>query len=163
MARRVIEQLRLVDEIAEIVVLTSGEVDHLPVRREPDLGRGLNCELDVATSRIGGGIVVIHGDLPLVTAADIRALLSASENTGCAIAPDRHGAGTNALALREVPAGFAYAFGVDSFNLHRQRLPAELAIVERPGLACDIDTRADLEAAIVLGFRNCSPLLEHPA
>lgn len=157
MADHVITQLSAVDEIAQVVVITAGMARPWPVRFELDQGRGLNMELDDAATRIGGGIIVIHGDLPLVGTKDIRALIYAANDAGSAIAPDRHGTGTNALALRNLPDGFAFAFGSDSFNLHRQRLGNRLAVVERAGLACDVDTKDDLDHAVAAGFRCILP------
>lgn len=152
MATHVITQLREVDAITEVIVLTQGAIDQWPVRRVADKGRGLNAELQDAATSVAGGVLVIHGDLPLVAAPDIQAMLAKAEHCGCAIAPDRHGTGTNALALRTLPGGFRFAFGQGSFALHQQRLPAELAIMTNHGLNIDIDTKDDLDAAIAWGF-----------
>lgn len=109
---------------------------------ERDLGAGLNAELDRA-SGVAECVLVIHADLPLLAPADVAAVVAAAEEHGAAIAPDRHGTGTNALALRRRP-GFAFAFGAGSFARHRLALP-DAAIVRREGLAFDVDTPADLD------------------
>ena len=68
-----------------------------------------------------------------------------------AIAPDRHGRGTNALSLPLPEAeGFTFAFGPDSFALHNleaARLGLKIEEIHSPGLACDIDEPADLPDA----------------
>ncbi len=147
LAQHVITQLARVPAIEEIVVISRDVLPELPVRHLPDQGRGLNGELDAAAAAIGGNLLVIHADLPLVQAGDIAALLDAAEASGAAIGPDRHGTGTNALALAPIRTGFRYAFGPGSFAAHCALLEGQLAIVERDGLACDIDTPADLAFA----------------
>ena len=144
LAQHVIAQLALVPAIGEIVVISRNHLPDLSVRHLPDLGRGLNGELDHAASLLGGNLLVIHADLPLVQAGDIDALLLAAQVSGAAIGPDRHGTGTNALALAPIRAGFRFAFGPGSFTAHCNLLEGQLAIVQRDGLACDIDTPADL-------------------
>lgn len=116
-----------------------------------DRGRGLNPELEAARVALGGGpLLVLHADLPLLAPEDVAALTAAAEEAGCALAPDRHGAGTNALALGDGRA-FAFRFGPDSFRLHRAQ-GGGIAVVERPGLGLDVDTPADLDAAVAAGF-----------
>ena len=152
MARHVITQLRAVAAIDDIIMLSPRSIADWPVRHVLDHGRGLNAELDAVAATVPNKLLIIHGDLPLVTAQDIAALLDAAEAKGCAIAPDRHGQGTNALALCTRPEGFSFAFGVDSFARHQQGLGDALAIVQRTGLACDIDTPADLAYAMTQNF-----------
>jgi len=117
-----------------------------------DEGRGLNAELESARTRFtGSGVLVLHADLPLLELIDIDVLIGAAEARGIAIAPDRHGSGTNALAL--LPhAQIAFRFGPDSFWLHREQAP-DAMIVERQGLRLDLDTPDDLAAAEAAGFR----------
>lgn len=153
MALHVITQLRAVHAVGAIIMLSPRPVPGWPVQHVLDQGRGLNAEIDAVASGINGPLLVIHGDLPFVSADDIAALLDAAAPSGCAIAPDRHGLGTNALALSALPSGFIFAFGPDSFALHRQRLHSNLAVVQRDGLALDIDTLDDLEQAVTRDFR----------
>lgn len=116
-----------------------------------DEGRGLNAELTALRGDLyGTSMLVVHGDLPLLAPGDLDALVAAADN-GCALAPDRHGSGTNALALRE---GFplAFAFGENSCALHRASTGDRAGIVRRTGLMIDVDTPEDLDAAIAAGF-----------
>ena len=116
-----------------------------------DRGRGLNDELAAAREALGRGpLIVLHADLPLLDADDIAALIEAGRD-GCAIAPDRHGSGTNALAIGDGRA-FDFRFGRDSFRLHREQDEGRIGVVTRPGLALDIDTPDDLDAALAGGF-----------
>lgn len=92
-----------------------------------------------------GTMAVIAADLPDLTAADVRALLS-ERGEGLAIAPDHTGRGTNALAL-PLSCDLPFCFGADSLTLHTaaaQRLALPVTVVHRPGLARDIDVPADL-------------------
>src|SRR3546814_18344636 len=67
------------------------------------------------------------------------------------LAPDRHGSGTNAIALMAA-APFEFAFGENSLALHRTTSGRRAAIVRRLGLSLDVDTPDDLDAAIAAGF-----------
>ena len=95
------------------------------------------------------GMVQLPADLPLVTPADIAALLQAhGEAPSITLAPSRDRLGSNAVACSP-PDLLPLRFGDDSFFPHLERaraLGVEPAIVERPGLALDVDTPADLAA-----------------
>ena len=134
-------------------MLSPRSIPDWPIRHVLDHGRGLNAELYVVAATVPNKILIIHGDLPLVTAQDITALVDAAEAKGCAIAPDRHGQGTNALALCTRREGFSFAFGVDSFARHQNSLGDALATVQRTGLSCDIDTPDDLAYAQTQNFK----------
>jgi 2-phospho-L-lactate guanylyltransferase len=95
------------------------------------------------------GMLQLPADLPLVTPADVEALLQAhGAAPAITLAPSRDRRGTNALASSP-PDLLRLRFGDDSFVPHLERTRAlgiEPAIVERPALALDIDTPADLRA-----------------
>ena len=124
-----------------------------------DLGFGLNPALQVALTHVSGQgasrMIVLFADLPLLTSQDVDLLAAAPANT-IAIAPDRHGTGTNALSL-PLPAarGFTFRFGTDSFARHHaeaDRLGIRLEEVHSQGLARDIDMPEDLpDAAGLIG------------
>lgn len=118
-----------------------------------DPGHGLNVALCTGRRAIGTPLIVLLGDLPLIAARDVLALIAAAEANGIAIAPDRHGTGTNAIALRG-DRDFCFRFGEDSFAPHlreaeeRGRLPS---IVASDGLALDCDRPEDFALAIRRG------------
>ncbi|MCF8709414.1 2-phospho-L-lactate guanylyltransferase [Rhizorhapis sp. SPR117] len=115
-----------------------------------DLDRGLNGELQAARNGLADrNFLAIHADLPLLCAEDVTALLAAAETTGAAIAPDRHGKGTNALALTQGRV-VEFCFGNDSFARHLKQIP-DCAIVVREGLGLDLDTPDDLNRVILAG------------
>jgi 2-phospho-L-lactate guanylyltransferase len=143
-----LEVLARSPDVGRVVVLSEARPKGWAGLWLRDHGGGLNNEVDAAARELGGqNLLVIHADLPAVSPDDIAALISAAGD-GVALAPDRHGAGTNAIALACV-SGFRFAFGPGSFMRHRERA-ASARIVNRPGLALDIDTPADLAAAQAL-------------
>src|SRR5690349_14117831 len=129
-----------------------GPSDHgfaLPLLADP--GGGLNpalaCAFAEAVREGASRVVFIAGDLPQVTPRDVE-LLSLAPEGSVAIAPDRHGTGTNAISL-PLPAarGFTFAFGPDSLALHSRearRIGLELETIQSLGLMRDIDEPADL-------------------
>jgi 2-phospho-L-lactate guanylyltransferase len=155
--------LAVVTEVAPVVVITPAEelgalVEGAGERLEVQHGLGLNAGLDQARrAALADGVtelVVLHGDLPLLETDDVRALIAAiPQPEGVAIGPDRFGTGTNALALRP-PEAIPFHFGVRSFPAHleaAQEAGVEVSVVERPGLAFDLDTPGDLARWLELG------------
>lgn len=146
--------LRQVPRIGQIQVLSPATPDGWKGEWLKDHGRGLNAELEAARQAMSTArILVIHADLPLVAAEDIEALLDAAELAGVAIAPDRHGSGTNALAITE-DRPIRLCFGKDSFALHRAQVGKNCPVIQRMGLALDIDTPDDLDFASCQGFKG---------
>lgn len=146
MAEHVIATLARVDAIGSIRVLSPASGDIPGTVWEPDHGKGLNAELDrICAALAGERLLIVHADLPLLGAEDVAALIAAAEAAGAAIATDRHGKGTNALAMRAA-ASVGFVFGPDSLARHLQRLP-HAAVLRREGLAIDIDTADDIAAA----------------
>lgn len=151
MVGRVLAALRDAPSIDSIAVVTP-ERDWLrpEVLVLDDPGRGLNAALDSARrALIVRGIdelVVLHADLPFVTATDIELLVSRGRRTGFALASDSACSGTNALYLAP-PAAFRFCFGVDSCRQHLQegaRLGLTAELVRTRGLEFDLDRGEDL-------------------
>ena len=93
-------------------------------------------------------VLYLAGDLPLVEAADVAALVEAgAERT--AVIGRAHDGGTNALWVCPADA-FALAFGAaGSAAVHTRRARAhgrDVVMLDRLGLARDVDTPADLAA-----------------
>lgn len=144
MVAHVLQTLTAVPEIGTVTILSPEPwPDHHWL---PDTGRGLNVELTLARALwLDRAVLIVHGDLPEVREDDIRQLIAAAANGVVAIATDRHGSGTNAIAL---PRGVAleFAFGPGSLQAHLNAAPGA-RVVRARGLAHDIDTPADLAAA----------------
>ena len=128
----------------------------LAVQRGMGLNEGLEqARFDAVADDIGT-MIILHGDLPNLQAADVHALtgaLPSDGSAGVAIAPDRAGTGTNALVLRP-PGLIHFRFGPGSFARHLAEVDAAgvpLVAVNRAGLAFDLDTPEDLARWLELG------------
>ena len=164
LARTVVAALA-VDALADVLVVSP---DREVLRRAADLGartllqrsgvdlggpnnRGLNAGLAEARDDVVAGgaeaILVLPIDLPFVTADAMAAVLDplAHALSVVVLVTDRHGTGTNALALRP-PDVIEFAFGPGSRRAHRAAAEAAGATyveVEGP-LSVDLDTPEDL-------------------
>jgi 2-phospho-L-lactate/phosphoenolpyruvate guanylyltransferase len=155
-AREVTDDLVVISPSRPLAEIVDASGARLVVQR----GMGLNEGLDQARSdAILAGIhtlVVLHGDLPNLRADDVLTLIAGlpeDGSPGVAIAPDRAGTGTNALALQP-PGVINFRFGIGSFAKHaeeveRARVPC--VAVNRAGLAFDLDTPEDLQRWLELG------------
>lgn len=148
---------RRVDRVCLLGSSRHGLPEDLPLL--PDPGTGLNPALtsafDAAKRADAARLVIVFADLPQLTSLDIELLVAAPADE-VAIAPDRHGTGTNAISLPLPAAGdFTFAFGPDSFAAHTaeaRRLGLQIEEVRSPGLAHDIDEPDDLpDAGAILG------------
>ena len=107
-------------------------------------------------TRVGARVfVTIPGDVPCVTAEEIRALVARATGDGPTgvFAPSHSGHGTNGVALTP-PAAMPLTFGEPSFDNHL-RTARELGLVAHvlalPGLALDVDGPADLARLLARG------------
>jgi 2-phospho-L-lactate guanylyltransferase len=119
----------------------------LVVPDEPD--RGLNPALEHGFAVAGGGAVAaLSSDLPALRPAELEAALRAAENEGRCFVADVHGTGTTLLTALDPPLD--PRFGVASAAAHRAS-GAHALLGAWPGLVQDVDTGADLDAAVALG------------
>lgn len=154
MLRRVVAAAGAATNITQVCLLGAPADRFAGVTSLADPGGGLNPAVTAALAEVTGRgatrAIFIHADLPLVTAQDLE-LLAAAPAGEIAIAPDRHGTGTNALSLPLPEAGgFSFAFGPDSFARHQAealRLGLPVEEIRSQGLARDIDEPDDLPDA----------------
>jgi 2-phospho-L-lactate/phosphoenolpyruvate guanylyltransferase len=124
---------------------------------------GLNGVVNAAAERFAArgvsDLMVVHGDLPLLSesdissfiashfaAGDVTADIGAQSRAALTIAPDRRRSGTNLLAWRGL-ADFTACYGIDSFQQHTSQARAHhaaLTVCDLPGARCDIDEPEDL-------------------
>ena len=153
-AREAVEDVVVISPAASLEPLVVEFGARLVVQRGMGLNRGLDQAREAALADGIELLGVLHGDLPNLAPADVAALLAAAEaSRSVAIAPDRGGTGTNGLALRP-PQIIGFRFGVGSLGAHREEALAagvEPALVERDGLAFDLDTPQDLARWLELG------------
>lgn len=147
MLRHVLDVAARVEAIGAIAVLAKQRPCGWHGHWIADPGAGLNAALVAAALVVPDRLVIVHADLPALQPDDLTALLAAAES-GAALAPDRRGTGTNAIALRDA-SNFAFAFGSDSFARHCAVLPG-CGVVRRAGLGLDIDLPDDLALAVSL-------------
>ena len=151
-------------EIARVLVVTSDEVTGPElaslgvsvVSDEPD--GGLNAALGhgariAAKNWPGTGIAALSADLPALRPSELsRALRAASAlpSHRAAFVADEQGVGTTLYAA---PPGarFRPMFGGASRRRHAASGASELLLDGTPGLRRDVDTPADLRAAVILG------------
>jgi 2-phospho-L-lactate guanylyltransferase len=164
--------IRLVRPLVDAVMVVSRDRDVLAdagaagAMAVVETGVGLNPALIQAAERVvaagAASMLVLPADLPLLTAADIAALLDrGGAAPGVVVAPCRHEAGTNAL-LTAPPGVIPFAFGANSFRRHCA-LAARRGIVpviyRSPTLGFDLDTPEDWQAVrehlCALGWQGC--------
>jgi 2-phospho-L-lactate guanylyltransferase len=148
----VVAALRAAKNIAHIAVI-SPEPPALSndIAWMPDAGGGLNAAATQAAKTLAAGgnseLLLLHADLPLVTAGEIDHFVAAGRIRGLALAADRAGSGTNAIFLA-LPSHYDFCFGAHSLQRHQAQaariglIPAQPVL---PGLSFDVDTLGDLE------------------
>jgi len=93
-------------------------------------------------------VVLLPGDCPLLDPRELESLLTGMPDRYVAVVPDRHGTGTNALALAP-PDAIEPSFGEGSCARHvaaAREAGVPYAVEELPSLALDLDTPADVVA-----------------
>jgi 2-phospho-L-lactate/phosphoenolpyruvate guanylyltransferase len=93
-------------------------------------------------------VVLLPGDCPLLEPRELDRLLTGLPSSYVGIVPDRHGTGTNALALAP-PGAIRPAFGEGSCARHvglAREAGIPYGVEELPSLALDLDTPADVVA-----------------
>jgi 2-phospho-L-lactate/phosphoenolpyruvate guanylyltransferase len=170
--RRELARAMLIDVLR---ALAAAALDHVwVVTREPEvaaIARRLGAEplaeaenrghtAAVATAqaeaaRAGAqAFMTIPGDVPCVTAEEIRTLAGAvGAPPAAAFAPSRSGAGTNGAVLAP-PSAMHLRFGEPSFDNHlaaARALRLEPRVVKLRGLGLDVDAPEDLLALLTEG------------
>jgi 2-phospho-L-lactate guanylyltransferase len=107
-----------------------------------------------AVQRGAAVFLTVPGDVPCVTAAEVRALVEAATGARTAVfAPSRSGLGTNGVVLRP-PDAMRLRFGEPSFDNHLAAARAvglDPHVLPLPGLALDVDAPDDLAALLDRG------------
>lgn len=155
-----IDAARAVETLGSITIVTP---DPVAITAARDLGvtaiedptppghpDPLNNALRAAAELLEGpNLAVLHSDLPSLRSAELREALHAARAHPRSFVADREGTGTSALFCFGVALN--PLFGAGSARRHRDDGALELT-GDWPGLRCDIDTPADLEAARLLGL-----------
>lgn len=126
---------------------------------EPPEVTGLNGAVTVAAEFLAAQgvqtVLVLHGDLPLLTATELTRLLACHGRVAgphATLVPDDQADGTNALAVTP-PLALSFAYGRASFERHWQlAVERGLPVTVFPSevLALDIDTPEDIRLLAAL-------------
>ncbi len=148
-AARSIERLIVVSsEPRAIELATASGAEVLP---DPDQGGHSGAALAgiARAGELGAECVVLLPiDCPLLATRELERLLTGMPERYVAIVPDRHGTGTNALALAP-PEAIEPSFGEGSCARHvaaAREAGVPFGVEELPSLALDLDTPADVVA-----------------
>ncbi|MFL5710728.1 MAG: 2-phospho-L-lactate guanylyltransferase [Chloroflexota bacterium] len=155
LARTVVAALA-VDTLADVLVVSPdrdvlAHAASLGSRTLRQKSKGLNAGLREARADVTAGgadaLLILPIDLPFVTSTEIARVLDRlrDERPKVVLATDRHGTGTNVLALRP-PDVIEFAFGPGSRAAHRRAAEtAGATYLEIDGpLTVDLDTPDDL-------------------
>ncbi|WP_225811780.1 2-phospho-L-lactate guanylyltransferase [Streptomyces spinosus] len=147
--------------VSDVAVVTDDELAGrelaaLGARIVPDTpGSGLNAALAhgaavVRAVRPGAAVAALNADLPALRPAELSRVLATASQFPRAFLADAAALGTTLLAAagdRELRP----AFGIDSRARHRASGAVELALTGVDSVRQDVDTAADLRAALALG------------
>jgi 2-phospho-L-lactate guanylyltransferase len=178
LAKHVIATLRSCESIDAVAVVTSSTevakfataLGAMPILQRKDVGMSpaLLWALHGLQEAQPRRVLMLPGDLPLISAAAVNAMVDAAD-TGASvvIAPDRHREGTNAL-LCSPPHALTPRFGHRSFERHLADARAQglvTRILEVDELALDLDCLDDLTHLRLHGGLRAQHLLSgfHPA
>jgi 2-phospho-L-lactate guanylyltransferase len=113
---------------------------------------GETAAIEMATNLCGGQgsdfTLVFPADIPLITAAEVSAVLDLMPERGCVIVPASDNRGTNAILRRPFNL-IPLRFGNDSFQPHLASAKAtgcEVIVRLFPGIGLDVDRPDDLQA-----------------
>jgi 2-phospho-L-lactate guanylyltransferase len=153
--------------LAGVAVVTADEEIFALAEREgatvlkDEPASGLNAALSYGASEVSRrgacGVLVLPGDVPLVTAADIAAMLEGHESgPAVTVARAERDGGSNALACSP-PDMIPFRFGENSFQRHceaAREAGVEPGLRHLPNLALDIDRPDDLGALLTRTTRT---------
>jgi FO synthase len=126
----------------------------LTLENDRCLNSGVTAAIQELTTRNIPDVLVLHADLPLVTAADIDTLVQAhrTQKTGITLVPDSELNGTNAMLL-SLPSSMQFFYGQHSYPKHlafcqENAITVQTTHNERVG--CDIDLWQDFAPLLSL-------------
>jgi len=111
-------------------------------------------------------LMVIHGDVPLISAAEIDRLIIEYQNADHAtviLTPDRRGTGTNCI-ICSTEFDFGFHYGENSLEKHCAQallLGSKPQRSEQAGISCDIDYPHDLLHFITRLSANTAPFTQY--
>lgn len=142
-------------------------VDQQP---EPAQSHGLNAVLQAVADDLArqgyASVLIVHGDLPLLTARELQQLLSRHEalsgSAKISLVPDRACDGSNCL-ICSPPAILRFSYGKGSCEKHlaiAAQGGIQSEVIEFAGASLDIDEPADLQQ-LLAAKQLCSASSTH--
>ncbi|MGQ0467215.1 MAG: 2-phospho-L-lactate guanylyltransferase [Sporichthyaceae bacterium] len=127
----------------------------VPDRDDAGLNPALRWGAEYLRSRTpDAAIGALSADLPALRPDELEIVLRMAGGAGSAgnpaVVADRHGRGTTAY-LSAAGVSFSPAFGTNSLGAHVRGGAVELVGADIPSVRLDVDTVADLAAAVELG------------
>lgn len=122
------------------------------VDESSEYGAGLNGAAAAATTearRIGSDWMILHADLPHLDRSDLDNAIDRFTPGRYVLSPSYDGGTTLLMGTGQFP----FRYGPGSFHHHLRSAGEAAEVLVRTGLALDLDTPNDLEAARALGSR----------
>jgi 2-phospho-L-lactate guanylyltransferase len=161
-----VSALQRARQVGRVVVVTDAASSVAARLRERgvtvlgDPGGGLNAaagaglawagaDADAAVGAAPGPVAVMLGDLPTLGADDLDEALEAARGHPLALVHDAEGSGTTLITATE--GALVPHFGGGSAERHRAAGHVDLVLRPESTLRHDVDTEADLQAAVAVG------------
>ena len=96
-------------------------VEILNLEADTDLNTGLTAATSLLSQQGCKDLMIIHGDLPLITTQDVNEFITDHQqsNAQVSLVSCQYKGGTNAMIL-SLPSDLTFHFGQDSFKQHQQ-------------------------------------------
>lgn len=112
-------------------------------------GADADADSAAAAEAAPGPVAVMLGDLPTLVADDLDGALEAARGHPLALVHDAEGSGTTLITATE--GALVPHFGGGSAERHRAAGHVDLVLKPESTLRHDVDTEADLQAAVAVG------------
>ena len=134
-----------------VVAAMAQSLDAAVMPGEPpgDLDQAVRYAVSTALAHGSARIAVLPGDLPCATADTIAVGLTVAATMARSVLADADGTGTSLLATTD--GSMEPRWGAGSFQRHQDAGARAIASAGLSRLRRDVDTLADLDAAVVLG------------
>ncbi len=144
-----------------VALAREGGFEIIEDRETPGESGAIEMATRVAIERGERETMVLPGDMPLLTGAELEAVYAAAPKEGVVLVPSSDKRGSNAV-LRRPADLIPLRFGNDSFVPHLAAARATgkpVIVLELEGIGLDIDTPADLAALLSFPTRSRAQLL----
>ncbi len=120
----------------------------LCLEADEDLNSAVTAATDYLSAKNVSRALILHGDMPLTRASDLKDLIEKSDNSDITLVGCRHQHGTNAVLTR-LPSPIPFLYGEGSYKRHlnaARQGELDVTTVSNSRLALDINSSEDLLA-----------------